>query len=215
VIGLGRPWKDSCKQCASFNNPSTTTAFYSKLDSFKTIKATSDNLNQSSLTLNRQLDASQWKSDSLEALNRTEDSVAISRLALQIRTADSIKDANNKLLAGYNATSIQDSINRMTVLAARCPYILEQTNATWFKYSPNQTGGWETVFGWIITALSISLGAPFWFDLLNKLVKLRGTGSKITTEPRDAGTSTKVPGTGAVAPVNVNVNANTGEEAVG
>ncbi len=34
------------------------------------------------------------------------------------------------------------------------------------------------IFGWIITALAISLGAPFWFDLLNKVMKLRGTGVK-------------------------------------
>lgn len=27
--------------------------------------------------------------------------------------------------------------------------------------------------GWLLTALAISLGAPFWFDLLNKLVNLR------------------------------------------
>ena len=33
------------------------------------------------------------------------------------------------------------------------------------------------VLGWIVTALAISLGAPFWFDLLSKLVHLRGTGS--------------------------------------
>jgi hypothetical protein len=31
------------------------------------------------------------------------------------------------------------------------------------------------VFGWSITALAISLGAPFWFDLLNKLMKLRSS----------------------------------------
>ncbi|SHG44876.1 hypothetical protein SAMN04488109_0321 [Chryseolinea serpens] len=30
-----------------------------------------------------------------------------------------------------------------------------------------------SVLGWCITALAISLGAPFWFDLLNKLMKLR------------------------------------------
>ena len=34
------------------------------------------------------------------------------------------------------------------------------------------------LFGWIITALAISLGAPFWFDLLDKVMKLRGTGKK-------------------------------------
>jgi hypothetical protein len=29
--------------------------------------------------------------------------------------------------------------------------------------------------GWILTALAISFGAPFWFDILNKLIKLRGS----------------------------------------
>lgn len=37
--------------------------------------------------------------------------------------------------------------------------------------------------GWVITALAISLGAPFWFDLLNKIVSLRGTGPKEGGKP--------------------------------
>jgi hypothetical protein len=32
--------------------------------------------------------------------------------------------------------------------------------------------------GLLITALAVTLGAPFWFDLLNKLVNLRGAGPK-------------------------------------
>jgi hypothetical protein len=33
---------------------------------------------------------------------------------------------------------------------------------------------WTTrVVGWLLTALALSLGAPFWFDLLNKLVNMR------------------------------------------
>ena len=39
------------------------------------------------------------------------------------------------------------------------------------------------MLGWLITALAISLGAPFWFDLLNKLIHLRGTGGN--PEKRD------------------------------
>ncbi|HRI22224.1 MAG TPA: hypothetical protein PLA68_14780, partial [Panacibacter sp.] len=39
--------------------------------------------------------------------------------------------------------------------------------------------GWgeflKSIFGWLITALALSLGAPFWFDLLNKLMKLRSS----------------------------------------
>ncbi|HQT92302.1 MAG TPA: hypothetical protein PL001_09790 [Candidatus Kryptobacter bacterium] len=34
------------------------------------------------------------------------------------------------------------------------------------------------LLGWVVTALAISLGSPFWFDLLGKLVQLRGTGPK-------------------------------------
>lgn len=34
------------------------------------------------------------------------------------------------------------------------------------------------VLGWIITAIAISLGAPFWFDLLRKIVNLRSSGEK-------------------------------------
>lgn len=44
--------------------------------------------------------------------------------------------------------------------------------------SPYQ-GWWFFVFiGWLLTAFAISLGAPFWFDLLNKVVKLRESGPK-------------------------------------
>jgi hypothetical protein len=35
---------------------------------------------------------------------------------------------------------------------------------------------WTSVLGWLITALAASLGAPFWFDALGKLVNLRAAG---------------------------------------
>ena len=40
---------------------------------------------------------------------------------------------------------------------------------------PFQQNGWLVFAGWCITALAISLGAPFWFDLLGKVVKFRTT----------------------------------------
>jgi hypothetical protein len=48
----------------------------------------------------------------------------------------------------------------------------------WLRFSHNQQGGWITLFGFIITAIAVSLGAPFWFDLLNKLVNIRVAGAK-------------------------------------
>jgi hypothetical protein len=46
------------------------------------------------------------------------------------------------------------------------------------QFHPLQKGGLFTIFGWILTALAISLGAPFWFDLLNKAIRLRAAGTK-------------------------------------
>jgi hypothetical protein len=36
----------------------------------------------------------------------------------------------------------------------------------------------QKLIGWGLSAIAISLGAPFWFDLLSKLVNLRHSGQK-------------------------------------
>jgi hypothetical protein len=38
--------------------------------------------------------------------------------------------------------------------------------------------------GWLITALAVSLGAPFWFDVLNKFVNVRGSGKAPEERPK-------------------------------
>lgn len=40
------------------------------------------------------------------------------------------------------------------------------------------TGFFRSVLGWLITGLAVSLGAPFWFDLLKNVINLRGAGPK-------------------------------------
>jgi hypothetical protein len=35
-----------------------------------------------------------------------------------------------------------------------------------------------TLAGWFVTGLALSLGAPFWFDLLSKFINIRGAGAK-------------------------------------
>jgi hypothetical protein len=47
------------------------------------------------------------------------------------------------------------------------------------KLKSQYQGHWFLVLvGWLLTALAISLGAPFWFDLLNKFIKLREGGTR-------------------------------------
>ena len=53
--------------------------------------------------------------------------------------------------------------------------------------------GWDSmprsialaVGGWLVTASSVFFGAPFWFDLLQRLVNLRGAGGKPESRPRE------------------------------
>ncbi len=49
---------------------------------------------------------------------------------------------------------------------------------------PRDLGGWlAKILGLFLTVIAVSQGAPFWFNLLNKLVNLRATG-KVTEEKK-------------------------------
>ena len=39
------------------------------------------------------------------------------------------------------------------------------------------------ILGWVVTAFAACFGAPFWFDLINKLVPLRSAGAKPLSAP--------------------------------
>ncbi len=42
----------------------------------------------------------------------------------------------------------------------------------------------ERILGWFLTILAICLGAPFWFDLLNKFVNIRSAGKSPDEKPK-------------------------------
>lgn len=63
---------------------------------------------------------------------------------------------------------------------ARCRQALPLVNLAWLGNMLLM------VAGWLLTALACTLGAPFWFDALGKLVRLRGAGGK-PPEPSTVG----------------------------
>ncbi len=52
------------------------------------------------------------------------------------------------------------------------------TRYQWFKGVVQ-----DHIFGWILTVLALSLGAPFWFDTLNRFMNIRNAG-RAPDEPR-------------------------------
>ena len=66
-----------------------------------------------------------------------------------------------------------------------------------FESPPFATDWFKNFWGWVIkvcglllTALAISIGAPFWFDLLQKFMKLRGSGG-VPHREEEAGAGAK------------------------
>lgn len=71
-----------------------------------------------------------------------------------------------------------------------------------------------SIIGWLLTALALSLGAPFWFDILNKLIKLRGAKKDEHTSVSTSKVNTNLAAPPQPIQVTIN-NTQQEEEAVG
>lgn len=151
ILGLGTPWRDSCKICED------------------SMKVCYENKRQTSIV------NAQKSIDSLARVsNGLKDSMVNHTDTLNFYTKKKGVDSMITLLTSNLKT------NKKTIedFKTRCKLIADERSKKSFKDSTNQTGGTVTLIGWILTALAVSLGAPFWFDLLNKLVSIRQAGSK-------------------------------------
>ena len=50
---------------------------------------------------------------------------------------------------------------------------------------------WHKFFGFFITAIAIGLGAPFWYDMLNKIVSVRSAGKVRSTSTATSSSDNK------------------------
>lgn len=79
-------------------------------------------------------------------------------------------------------------------LASGISVSAQWTEETWKQFQSLPVGwengasfkGFTQVVGWLVTAAATLFGAPFWFDLLQKLVNLRGTGNKPVLDEKQA-----------------------------
>jgi hypothetical protein len=70
-----------------------------------------------------------------------------------------------------------DAVRTRNETFGRLPILWQSREGVWATLREAVPGGdWKWVghwMGWLITALAVSLGAPFWFDLLNRLINVR------------------------------------------
>ncbi len=85
----------------------------------------------------------------------------------------------------YAAKAQFDTLLNENIAAIRSPLGLGWDNVQW---PTTEKGQWwlYKIIGWVTTALAISLGAKFWFDLLRQLVNLRASASGTAAAPAAA-----------------------------
>ncbi len=124
----------------------------------------------------------------------------------------SIQNANDttvKQLQSTFQTGLDNINDAKAALSENLPFGWEATN---FKELNGFFAILSKILGLVVTILAVMLGAPFWFDLLNKVTNLRGTGGKPASSSGNDNTTAAAP---AAAPITVTVNSNKDEEAVG
>jgi hypothetical protein len=174
VLGLGRPWKDTLHM---WKDSMKRTEFKRRLDVLpRLIPLTEDSIERLKGNIKS---ASDVESTLVSKKDSSKNSADSTRSSILIDSLRSLIQKDKSLLVKRSASL--DQYLKLQHFQDRYNYIKSTVGDKWNLYSPNQRGGWETFLGWIITAMAVMLGAPFWFDMLSKIVNLRGTGSKVDT----------------------------------
>lgn len=88
-------------------------------------------------------------------------------------------------LTGRNYTSIdsigfkKEGVDSFAIVQGLTPYSFWQKANYWRKHV--FASGLQ-LLGFLLTALALSMGAPFWFDMLSKIVSIRGAGVRPPTK---------------------------------
>jgi len=174
-------------------------------DSVLQLKAARDRLAASSLEPDIKHAASEIADSVMAALERNVEDTAYTKLRdkhkhllllLAARKAVLAQDsAELRSLAALQQHNLQ-TINRLSGKKFRkMPVLVKDDQQRTYLEGPGPFRGWRLWYiithtfsdyrwlGFLLTALMLSLGAPFWFDLLKKLVNLRGAG--VRPEPTE------------------------------
>jgi|APTNR8051073442_1049403.scaffolds.fasta_scaffold01835_12 hypothetical protein len=121
-----------------------------------------------------------FNADTLAIYERLESDPA----ALQevVALADEFVAKNDSLVQQQVDPEFQETYDRLkSFVNTEISSIKSPLGLGWKNIEVSSMSGYDwltKVLGWIVTAMAVSLGAPFWFDLLRKIVNLRSSGNK-------------------------------------
>jgi hypothetical protein len=136
-----------------------------------------DNYVQAHPDLDKQYYLQKVQLDSIKAqLAKNNHPPKVKDSLLQKKIEDSLTFANTQALKAVTDTLMSRANSLVNNDIEKSNSVLGIGWNTYDKYT--FTGFLLAILGWVITAIALSMGAPFWFDLLNKMMKLRSSVPK-------------------------------------
>jgi hypothetical protein len=99
---------------------------------------------------------------------------ADTKLPCELGKVGDLLELLRPLPVGWGAGSVP-SVKVTTIVDDKAVETVKYTAGFWWYF-------WK-VIGLIVTGLAVSLGAPFWFDILQKVMNIRGAGTKPAETP--------------------------------
>jgi hypothetical protein len=115
--------------------------------------------------------------------------VASSSSSAGTATVSSTADASLNSLV----TNVQTALGDIQTLRLPIGWDVSQRSYFWDKNGAHLNRIMTGIIGWFLTALAASLGAPFWFDTLQRFVNIRANGR--SPDEKDIGTKKQSDGT--------------------
>ncbi|HEX8772488.1 MAG TPA: hypothetical protein VF735_02715 [Pyrinomonadaceae bacterium] len=112
--------------------------------------------------------------------------------SLVVAQAETFKNNNSSqgTDSDKNSNAAQDNFMRNKAEIQSLGLPIGWPNGFRFAAPSNGSEAWkyllEPFFGWLLTAAAISMGAPFWFDLLNKIMVVRSTVKPHEKSPEES-----------------------------
>ena len=110
--------------------------------------------------------------------------------------ADQVVNNNSQSIANLNtANTVQEKNAAIQPIKDDINVVIDQIAAFPIGWTlPRDTNisplAWiSRLFGWFVSAIALSMGAPFWFELLNKFINVRNTGQRPKTGEIEASDS--------------------------
>lgn len=121
----------------------------------------------------QQLADSAAKASADSGMTRAVDALRAPHKAPQAAPAGALEPTPAEIEAALREADVKvaDAIHAVTDLNLPIGW----THMRWNDFRVFDMRSVLTVFGWLITAFGVSFGAPFWFDLLNKMMVIRST----------------------------------------